>query len=81
MASQKLLSSNNLEDYFKEIKFRAAALAQTIEIGGLPVALAVNSTFKAPDPVRLYLTGTDGTRNFDSILILILFQVLDRYRD
>ena len=24
---------------------------------------------------------TDGTRNFDSILILILFQVLDRYRD
>ena len=27
------------------------------------------------------LPETDGTRNFDSILILILFQVLDRYRD
>ena len=28
-----------------------------------------------------FATETDGTRNFNLILILILFQVLDRYRD
>ena len=32
-------------------------------------------------PSSRIVTETDGTRNFDSILILILFQALDRYRD